>query len=161
MAEKKNEIKKIVVNRKAFHDFTIIDRIEAGVALKGTEVKSIKNGRVSLNEGFCFIQGGEIYLKNVHVDQYPFGNRVNHDPMREKKLLLHKNEIRKLHSKVKEKGYTLVPLQVYEKKGIIKFEIGLARGKRLYDKKEEIRKRDEARDLKRSFKAANLSGKLR
>ena len=161
MSDKKSERKKIVVNRKALHDFTIIDRIEAGVVLKGTEVKSIKNGKVSLNDGFCFIRDSEMYLKNVHIDQYPFGNRANHDPMREKKLLLHRNEIKKLHSKVKEKGYTLIPLQVYEKKGIIKFEIGLARGKRLYDKKEEIRKRDEARDLRRSFKSSNLSGKLR
>jgi SsrA-binding protein len=161
MIQKTSEIKKIVVNKKALHDFAIVDQVEAGIVLKGTEVKSIKSGKVSLKDGFCFIKNGEMFLKNVHVDQYPFGNRINHDPLRERKLLLHKNEINKLHAKVREKGYTLVPLNIYERNGKIKLEIGLAKGKRLYNKKEEIRKRDEARDLKRSFKLSNLSGKLR
>jgi SsrA-binding protein len=161
MTQKTSEIKKIVVNKKALHDFAIVDQVEAGIVLKGTEVKSIKSGKVSLKDGFCFIKNGEMFLKNVHVDQYPFGNRINHDPLRERKLLLHKNEINKLHAKVREKGYTLVPLNIYERNGKIKLEIGLAKGKRLYNKKEEIRKRDEARDLKRSFKLSNLSGKLR
>jgi len=161
MTQKTSEIKKIVVNKKALHDFSIVDQFEAGIVLKGTEVKSIKSGKVSLKDGFCFIKNGEMFLKNVHVDQYPFGNRINHDPLRERKLLLHKNEINKLHAKVREKGYTLVPLNIYERNGKIKLEIGLAKGKRLYNKKEEIRKRDEARDLKRSFKLSNLSGKLR
>jgi SsrA-binding protein len=161
MTREKAETKKIVTNRKALHDFTIVEKIEAGIALKGTEVKSIKSGKVSLKDGFCFIRDGEIYMKNVHVDQYPFGNRINHEPLREKKLLLHRHEIHRLHSKVKEKGFTIVPLHIYEKNGIVKVELGLAKGKRLYDKKEDIRKRDEARDLKRSFKLTNLSGKLR
>lgn len=161
MNQKKSEIKRIVVNKKALHDFSIIDEVEAGIVLKGTEVKSIKSGKVSLKDGFCFIKNGEMFLKNVHVDQYPFGNRINHDPLRERKLLLHKNEIRRLQAKVREKGYTLIPLNIYEKNGKIKLEIGLAKGKHLYNKKEEIRKRDEARDLKRSFKLSNLSGKLR
>ncbi len=161
MTQKTSEIKKIVANKKALHDFSIVDQVEVGIVLKGTEVKSIKSGKVSLKDGFCFIKNGEMFLKNVHVDQYPFGNRINHDPLRERKLLLHKNEINKLHAKVREKGYTLVPLNIYERNGKIKLEIGLAKGKRLYNKKEEIRKRDEARDLKRSFKLSNLSGKLR
>jgi SsrA-binding protein len=161
MTLKEDERKKIVVNRKALHDFTIVERIEAGIALKGTEVKSIKSGKVSLKDGFCLIRDGELFMKNVHVDQYPFGNRANHDPLREKKLLLHRFEIRKLHAKAKEKGYTIVPLEIYDKKGVVKVALGLAKGKRLYDKKEEIRKRDQARDLKRNFKLTGLSGKLK
>ncbi len=161
MADQKENIRQIAVNKKAFHDFIIIQRIEAGVSLQGTEVKSIKRGNINFRDGYCFIKNNEIFLRNVHVGKYSYGNRINHDPLRTRKLLLHKGEIKKLNSKIKEKGYTLVPLIVYEKNGKIKFEIGLVKGKRLYNKKEDIRKKDEMRDLKRNFKLTKLSGKLK
>ncbi len=161
MPEKNTEEKVLFTNKKAYHDFTIIQKIEAGISLLGTEVKSIRDRNISLKDGFAFIRSGEIFLKNVHISQYPFGNRMNHDPVRERKLLLHKSEIQKLRSKIREKGYTLVPLRVYLKNGRVKVELGLVRGKRLYNKKEDIRKRDESRELKRHFKASNLSGQLK
>ena len=161
MSEKKDESRSILVNKKAYRDFDIIQKIEAGISLKGTEVKSIKSGKISVSDGFGVIKNGEIFLKNVHVSKYPFGNRINHDPLRMRKLLLHKREILKLGAKIKEKGFTLVPLKVYEKKGVIKIEMGLAKGKRAYNKKDDIKKKDEMRELKRSFKTSNLSGKLK
>jgi SsrA-binding protein len=161
MSEKIDEIRSIIVNKKAFHDFVIMQKVEAGISLKGTEVKSIKTAKISITDGFGVISTGEFYLKNVHISKYPFGNRINHDPLRIRKLLLHKGEIIKLGSKIKEKGFTFVPLRVYEKKGIIKIEMGLAKGKRVYNKKDDIRKKDEMRDLKRNFKLSNLSGKLK
>jgi SsrA-binding protein len=151
----------IVKNKKAFHDYTILERLEAGIVLMGTEVKSIKNRNVTLKDGYCFIQNGEIFLRNVHIGKYPFGNRVNHEPLRERKLLLHKREIHKLYQKIKERGYTLVPLQIYLKNGKIKFELGLVKGKKLYDRKEEIKKKDISRDLKNNYKLSNLSGPLK
>lgn len=162
MSEKKtNGTRNIVVNRKAYHDFSVIQSFEAGISLTGTEVKSAKDGKVSFRDGFCFIKEGEILLKNVHISKYPYGNRINHDPDRDRKLLLHKREILRLNSKVREKGFTIVPLRMYEKQGRIKVEIGLVKGKRLYDKKEDIRTRDQMRELKRSFKLSDLSGKLK
>ena len=156
-----DEVKNITTNRKALHDFHVIERIEVGVSLKGTEVKSIKEGKIILKDGFCHIKNGEFFLKNVHISHYPFGNRLNHDPIRERKLLLHKHEIFKLDSKMKEKGFTLIPLKVYVKRGKIKLELGLVRGKRLYNKREDIKKRDEMRELKRDFKLSDLSGKMK
>jgi SsrA-binding protein len=156
-----DDIKNITRNRKAFHDFQILERIEAGVSLKGTEVKSAKEGKITLKDGFCYVNNGELFLKNVHISQYPFGNRLNHDPMRERKLLLHKREIFKLDSKMKEKGLTLIPLSVYVKRGKIKLELGLVKGKRLYNKREDIKRKDEMRDLKRDFKLSDLSGKMK
>jgi SsrA-binding protein len=161
MSEKKDETRSILVNKKAFRDFDIIQKVEAGISLRGTEVKSVKNGKISVSDGFGIVKNGEIFLKNVHISKYPFGNRTNHDPLRIRKLLLHKREILKLGAKIKEKGFTLVPLKVYEKKGIIKIEMGLAKGKKVYNKKDDIRKKDEMRDLKRNFKISNLSGKLK
>ncbi len=162
MSEKKTDgTRNILVNRKAYHDFSVIQTVEAGISLTGTEVKSAKEGKVSFRDGFCFIKDGEIFLKNVHISRYSYGNRINHDPDRDRKLLLHKREITRLNSKVREKGLTIVPLRMYEKRGMIKLEIGLVKGKRLYDKKEDIRARDQMRDLKRSFKLSNLSGKLK
>ena len=161
MSDQKKNIRQIAVNKKAFHDFFIIQRIEAGVSLQGTEVKSIKRGNINFRDGYCFIKNNEIFLRNVHVGKYSYGNRINHDPLRTRKLLLHKGEIKKLNSKIKEKGYTLIPLVVYEKSGKIKIDIGLVKGKRLYNKKEDIRKKDEMRDLKRNFKLTKLSGKLK
>jgi SsrA-binding protein len=155
------DVKNITKNRKAFHDFQILERIEAGVSLKGTEVKSAKEGKITLKDGFCYVKDGELFLRNVHISQYPFGNRLNHDPMRVRKLLLHKREIFKLDSKMKEKGLTLIPLSVYVKRGKIKFELGLVKGKRLYNKREDIKRRDEMRDLKRDFKLSDLSGNMK
>ncbi|MBN2323873.1 MAG: SsrA-binding protein SmpB [Spirochaetes bacterium] len=161
MAIKSGEEKTITVNRKALGDFNIHQRIEAGIALTGTEVKSAKDGKISLREGFCYMKRGELWLKNVHIAQYPFGNRINHEPLRERKLLLHRTEIDKLKVKLREKGLALVPLRVYVKRGRIKVELGLASGKRQFDKRDAIRKKDEKRELGRDFKVSDLSGKLK
>lgn len=161
MEDKKDDIKYIQINKKAYRDFNILQTVEAGIALKGTEVKSIKDGKINFKDGFGYVKNGECFLKNVHISKYPFGNRINHDPLRNRKLLLHKREIIKLSSKINEKGFTLVPLKIYIKRGIIKVEMGLARGKTLFNKKEAIRKKDEIRELKRNFKLTNLSGKLK
>lgn len=151
----------ITKNKKAFHDFNILQRVEAGIALLGTEVKSVKSGNINLKDGYCFVRDGEVFLRNVHIGTYRYANRLNHEPMRERKLLLHREEIRKLHAKIKERGFTLVPLLVYQKKGRIKVEIGLVQGKKLFDKKEDIKKRDISRDLKERYGSANLSGNLK
>jgi len=161
MNEKNNETKIITINKKAFHNFFVLQSIETGISLKGTEVKSIKDGNINLKDGFALIRKGEAFLKNVHVSAYSYGNRINHEPLRERKLLLHKREIEKIVHKVKIKGLTLVPLKVYIKNGKVKIEIGLCKGKRLYNKKEDIKKKDEIRELKRNFKSSNLSGKLK
>jgi SsrA-binding protein len=151
----------IVKNKRAFHDYAILGRMEAGISLLGTEVKSVKMGNIDLKDGYCFIRNGEMYLRNVHIGPYPYANRMNHEPMRERKLLLHGSEIRKLHAKTREKGLTLIPLQVYVKKGRVKLEIGLVRGKRLYDKKEAIRKKDVSKDLRDTYRTSDLSGRLK
>jgi SsrA-binding protein len=166
MREGKNESKRasdatLAVNKRAYHDFLVVQTFEAGISLEGTEVKSAKTGKLNFQDGFCTVKNGEVFLKNVNISQYPFGNRINHEPMRERKLLLHKGEILKLAAKAREKGLTIVPLKFYTKNGKIKVEIGLVKGKRLYNKKEDIRKKDEARDMKRSYKVSNLSGKLK
>jgi len=161
MSKQTGEERTITKNRKAFADYTILQRLEAGIALTGTEVKSTKDGKLSLKEGFCYLKHGELWLKNVHISQYPYGNRINHDPLRERKLLLHKGELVKLSTKMREKGHTLVPLRVYVKRGKVKLEIGLVSGKRQYDKREEIKKKDEKRELGRDFKLSDLSGKLK
>lgn len=146
------EIKQIAANRKALHDYSIEDTYEAGVALTGTEIKSVRAGRVNLRDGFVQIRNGEAWLLNVHISPYDFGNRENHEPRRERKLLLHRHEIRKLYSKVAERGWTIVPLRIYLKEGRAKVEIALARGKRLYDKRDAVAERDMDRDLQRAVK---------
>jgi SsrA-binding protein len=146
------EIKYIAANRKALHDYTIEDTYEAGIALTGTEIKSVRAGRVNLRDGYVQIRNGEAWLLNVHISPYDFGNRENHEPRRERKLLLHGQEIRKLYSKVAERGWTIIPLRVYLKGGRAKFEIALARGKRLYDKRDAVAERDMDRDLRRAVK---------
>ncbi|MGQ9616115.1 MAG: SsrA-binding protein SmpB [Spirochaetota bacterium] len=143
-----SEERTLATNKKAYHDYTVLQKIEAGIVLQGTEVKSAKSGNVNLKDGFAFVKNGEMFLRNVHISPYPFGNRINHDPLRERKLLLHKREISKLEARVREKGFTLIPLRVYTKKGRIKVELGLVKGKKLYDKREAIRKKDQSRDLK-------------
>ena len=148
--------KLIANNKKAFHDYFIDETYEAGIALHGTEVKSMRMGKCSIKESFIRIENGEIFVYGMHVSPYEKGNIFNKDPLRVKKLLMHKYEINKLAGKVAEKGYTLVPLQVYFKNGRVKTQIGLARGKKLYDKRESIAKKDQRRETEREFKVRNL-----
>lgn len=155
MAKQKESQRLIANNKKAFHDYFIDETYEAGIALHGTEVKSMRMGKCSIKESFVRIENGEVYIYGMHVSPYEKGNIFNKDPLRVKKLLLHKYEINKLFGKIKEKGYTLVPLQVYFKDGKVKVEIGLARGKKLYDKREDIAKKDARREVEREFKERN------
>ncbi len=152
------EVQKLVANnKKAYHDFFIDETYEAGIALHGTEVKSLRMGKCSIKEAFIRIEDGEVYVYGMHVSPYEKGNIFNKDPLRVKKLLLHRYEINKLLGKIKEKGFTLVPLQVYFKNGKAKVEIGLARGKKLYDKRADIAKKDMKREAEKEFKVRNLS----
>jgi len=150
-----SEHKKILTeNRKARHDYFIDDEYEAGMVLLGTEVKSLRLGRVNLKDSYAKIKNGEVFVHQMHIGQYPFAYYDNHDPLRPRKLLLHNHEIRKLIGKVQEKGYSLIPMRVYFKNGKVKMSLALARGKRKYDKRESIRNRDEKRDMDRSLKGA-------
>lgn len=154
MAVKGQEPVKIVAaNRRALHDYFIDERFEAGIVLTGTEIKSIREGRINLREGYARITGDEAWLLNVHIAPYEHGNRYNHEPLRERKLLLHRNEISSLVAKVRQRGYTMVPLSVYLKHGKAKIELGLARGKREYDKRESISRREAQRDIDRALRA--------
>ena len=153
----KNEAAKLVANnKKAYHDYFIEEKYECGIALHGTEVKSLRMGKCSIKEAFIRIENGEVFLYQMHISPYEKGNIFNKDPLRVKKLLLHRQEINKLLGKIKEKGYTLVPLQVYFSNGRAKVEIGLARGKKLYDKGGDIAKKDARRETEREFKVKNL-----
>ena len=156
MAKGKESQKLIANNKKAYHDFFIDETYECGIALHGTEVKSMRMGKCSIKEAFVRIEDGEVFVYGMHVSPYEKGNIFNKDPLSVKKLLLHKYEINKLLGKIKEKGYTLVPLQVYFKDGKVKVEIGLARGKKLYDKREAIAKKDQRREAEKEFKVRNL-----
>ncbi len=152
----KEAMKLVANNKKAYHDYFIDEKYEAGLVLHGTEVKSLRMGKCSVKESFIRIENGEVYVYGMHISPYEKGNIFNKDPLRVKKLLLHKQEINKLTGKVAEKGCTLVPLQVYFKDGKAKIEIGLARGKKLYDKREDIAKKDERRANEREFKISHL-----
>lgn len=145
-------IKVVATNRKARHDYHIEDTIEAGIVLTGTEIKSIRAGRMNLQDSFAQVRNGEVWLVGAHISPYTHGNRENHDPLRDRKLLLHRREINRLAGKVQERGYTLVPLRVYLKEGRAKVELGLARGKKQYDKRESIAKRDFDREMRRAVK---------
>jgi SsrA-binding protein len=147
-----DEIKTVATNRKAYHDFFIEETFEAGIALTGTEIKSVRAGRVNLRDSFAQIKGGELWLQNAHISPYEHGNRANHDPKRPRKLLMHKREILRLQGKVQERGYTLVPLRMYIKARRAKVEIALAKGKKLYDKREAIAKRDADLAMHRTLK---------
>lgn len=149
-------MKLVANNKKAYHDYFIEEKYECGIALHGTEVKSLRMGKCSIKEAFVRIENGEVYVYGMHISPYEKGNIFNKDPLRVKKLLLHKQEINKLIGKIKEKGYTLVPLQVYFSNGKAKVEIGLARGKKLYDKRDDIAKKDQRRETEREFKVKNL-----
>lgn len=150
------ESKLVANNKKAYHDYFIEEKYETGIALAGTEVKSLRMGKCSIKEAFIRIENGEVWVYGMHVSPYEKGNIFNKDPLRPRKLLLHKKEIWKLLGKMKEKGYTLVPLQVYFKEGKAKVEIGLAKGKKLYDKREDIAKKDQRREAEKEFKVRNL-----
>ncbi len=152
----KDSIKLIANNKKAYHDYFIEEKYEAGLSLAGTEVKSIRMGKCSLKESFIKVDRGEVFVYGMHISPYEKGNIFNRDPLRIRKLLLHKYEINKLNGAVTVKGYTIVPPQVYLKGGLVKMEIGLARGKKLYDKREDIAKKDLKRESEREFKVRNL-----
>jgi len=153
VADAKNESEKLVAsNKKARHEYFIEEVYEAGIVLTGTEIQSVRRGKVSLIDSYVEVKQGESYLINAHISEYDFGNIFNHEPRRTRKLLLHKMQIRKLESKIREKGMTVVPLRMYLKRGLAKLEIGLARGKKLYDKRDDIAKRDVARDIDRAIK---------
>ena len=146
----------IANNKKAYHDYFIEETYEAGIALHGTEVKSLRMGKCSIKESFVRIENEEVYIYGMHISPYEKGNIFNRDPLRVKKLLLHKSEIRKMKGKIAEKGYTLVPLKVYFNRSLVKVEIGLAKGKKLYDKRQDIAKKDQRREAERDFKVRNL-----
>ena len=151
------EAKKLVAgNKKAYHDYFVDEKYEAGIALHGTEVKSLRLGQCSIKEAFIRIEDAEVWVYGMHVSPYEKGNIFNKDPLRPKKLLLHKSEINKLLGKVKERGYAIVPLEVYFKDGRAKMEIGLCRGKKLYDKRADIAKKDMKREAERDFKIRNI-----
>ena len=156
MSKNTTGTKLIANNKKAYFDYFIEDTYEAGLVLHGTEVKSLRMGHCSIKEAFIRPDHGEMFIYQMHISPYEKGNIFNKDPLRVKKLLLHKYEINKLLGKIKEKGYTLVPLQVYFKDGKVKVEIGLARGKKLYDKREAIAKKDQRREAEKEFKVRNL-----
>ncbi|WP_099468449.1 SsrA-binding protein SmpB [Konateibacter massiliensis] len=152
----KEGFKLIANNKKARFDYFIEDTYEAGIALHGTEVKSLRMGKCSVKEAFIRIENGEVYIYNMHVSPYEKGNIFNKDPLRVKKLLLHQYEINKIAGQLAEKGYTVVPLQVYFKGSLVKVEIGLAKGKKLYDKRQDIAKKDQRREAEKEFKVKNL-----
>lgn len=143
-------------NRKARHDYQIDETFEAGIVLTGTEVKSVRDTKVNLKDSYARVERNELFLYNMHISPYEQGNRFNHEPLRIRKLLMHKGEIGRLAGKVKEKGYTLVPLKIYLKRGLIKVELGLGRGKRSYDKRQTIAERDSRREMERAFKEKQM-----
>ena len=151
-----NKKRMIANNKKAYHDYFLEETFEAGISLKGTEVKSLRMGRCSIKEAFVRIENGEVMLYQMHIPPYEKGNIFNRDPLRPRKLLMHKAEIRKLLGKIKEKGYTLVPVEVYFSGSLVKVKIALARGKKLYDKRADIAKKDQKREAQRDFKVRNL-----
>ncbi|MDO4479062.1 MAG: SsrA-binding protein SmpB [Lachnospiraceae bacterium] len=148
----KESIKLIANNKKAYHDYFILKQYECGIELVGTEVKSLRMGKCSIKEAYVQIRKGEVYITGMHITPYEKGNLFNRDPLRDRKLLMHKQEIRTLIGKLKEKGLTLVPLQIYFKGSLIKVEIGLARGKKLYDKRDDLKKKEDKREADRAMK---------
>ncbi|MRR53305.1 MAG: SsrA-binding protein SmpB [Deltaproteobacteria bacterium] len=147
--------KLICNNKKAYHNYFIEEKFEAGMVLTGTEIKSLRLGNANLNDSFAIVRNGEAFLNNLHITPYEFGNRENHDPDRMRKLLLHKKEIAKLFGKIREQGYSVVPLRLYFKNGLAKVEIGLAKGKKLYDKREVMKEKDQKRDMSQALKQRN------
>lgn len=152
----KDNYKLIANNKKAYFDYFIEDTWEAGIALHGTEVKSVRMGKCSIKEAFIRVEAGEVFVYNMHISPYEKGNIFNKDPLRVKKLLLHRHEVNKILGEVTQKGYTLVPLQVYLKGSLVKVQVGLGRGKKLYDKRDTIAKKDQRREAEKDFKVKNL-----
>ena len=155
MAEKQG-IKQIAANRQARHEYFVEESMEAGIELFGTEVKSLRNGGLNLKDSWCGFEKGELFVRQMHISPYEKGNIFNKDPLRVRKLLLHRHEINKIEGKLQEKGLTLVPLKVYFKGSLVKVEVGVARGKKLYDKRQDIAKKDQRREAEREFKVKNL-----
>ena len=153
---KTTNVKLVANNKKAYHDYFILETFEAGIALSGTEVKSIRMGKCSIKEAFVRVEKGEVFIYGMHISPYEKGNIFNKDPLRVRKLLLHRSEINKLLGKSKEQGITIMPLKVYLKGSLVKVEIGLARGKKLYDKRQDIAKKDQKREAQREFKIRNF-----
>ena len=145
-------IKPIAQNRKAYHDYIVLEKLEAGIELFGTEVKSVRAGKINLKDSWCFVKDGEMFVNGMHISPYEHGNIFNRDPLRTKRLLLHKREIRRLYAQVKQEGLALVPLSVYFKNGRAKVEIGLCKGKKLYDKRETAAKKDAQRSIERNLR---------
>jgi SsrA-binding protein len=151
--ETEEQYKVVATNRKAYHDYFIEEKFEAGIVLKGTEVKSLRNGRVNLQDSYASVKEGEVFLHHCHISPYSHGNIMNHDPIRVRKLLLHKKEINKLLGKTQQKGLTLIPLRIYfSKRGQSKVELGLAKGKKQHDRRESIRTREAGREVERAIK---------
>ena len=155
MAEKKIQGKIIAQNKKAYHDYFVDEKYEAGIALFGTEVKSLRAGAVNLKDSYCEVRGGELFATGIHISPYEKGNIFNREPLRDKKLLMHKKEILKLHGLVSQKGYTLIPLSLYFSGANVKVELGLCRGKKLYDKRDDMAKNEAKRAMERTFKNAD------
>ena len=149
-------IKQIVRNKKAYHEFIILEKYEAGIELFGTEVKSIRQGSINLKDSFCAVKNGELFAHGMHISPYEKGNIFNRDPMRPKRLLMHKSEINRLYSRIKQEGLTLIPLSAYFKSSRVKLEIGLARGKKLHDKRDTAAQRSSERDMERNIKERNI-----
>jgi SsrA-binding protein len=148
----KDEFKTVAQNKKAFHDYFVIESYEAGIELFGTEVKSIRQGKINLKDAWCGIDNGEIFVHGMHISPYEHGNIFNKDPIRVRKLLMHKNEINRLFGQTKQQGYTLIPLSAYFKKGKVKIQVGLCKGKKSYDKRESIAQKTAQRDVQRALK---------
>ena len=155
MADSKQGTKTITQNRKAYHDYFVDEKYEAGIALFGTEVKSLRAGAVNLKDSYCEVRGGELFATGIHISPYEKGNIFNREPLRDKKLLMHKKEILKLHGLVSQKGYTLIPLSLYFSGAHVKVELGLCRGKKLYDKRDDMAKSEAKRAMERTFKNAD------
>ena len=147
--------KLICNNKKAYHDYFIEEKLEAGLVLLGTEVKSLRAGRANLGDSFMLVRDGEAFLHNLHISPYDFGNRQNHQTDRNRKLLLHRKQIDRLYGSIRERGYSIIPLRLYFKDGLVKVEIGLAKGKKLYDKREDLKKKDGQRELSQALKSRN------
>ena len=157
LSNEKSDIKLIARNRKARHEYHILETLEAGLVLTGTEVKSLRNGKAALGDAYAMIDGSEAWLHHLHIGQYDQGNRNNHEPLRKRKLLLHKKELRRLIGKIREKGLALIPLKLYFVDGWAKVELGLARGKKSHDKRHDIAKRDAERDMQRAMSRKHRS----
>ncbi|MBO7681164.1 MAG: SsrA-binding protein SmpB [Clostridia bacterium] len=156
MAEKKdNGLQTVARNKKAYHDYFVLDSFEAGIELFGTEVKSVRQGKVNLKDAWCSIEKGEIYVNGMHISPYEFGNIFNRDPMRKRRLLMHKREINRLYGQLKQQGLTLIPLSAYFNRGRLKIQVGLCKGKKNYDKRESIARKDAEREAARELRARN------